>query len=440
LPDFTRKIREHIVEVDNGTGVLVQPALGECSFVVTAKHVIETGEGTGVYKSSEEVGVRLFDGTPIEISSIYIDEEADLAIMSTQKRLNIDLLPAIARPERGENVLFYGYPSTRRNGNADDRIREFEGQVNESSDTRFIVTLQNVPDWGQVVGASGGGIFIIIGEDIFLYGIESRMEGDVDAEHHGRVVCLPLLVIEALIIKEKLALIHPPAMVSFVGLISQTFNYYDEADDPRNIRFLKSRLHERARLLSVSHEVSPLNLYKEFEAALLISNSPSQDLYANDLWIAYFEFLVISCLVDEIDNIDFSYVEENFTKRRFLFSAQKENWVWRLMDIFRSDFRGLRRDGKIIISTGDRSGKLKAKTEQIQNVVMDIGRGDVSALMVDSAIVNPAKEFEVLHLTGLHKVCVLDNENELGRFYAGGDGCGESELINRIRCLYHEYI
>ncbi|MCY1370103.1 hypothetical protein D9M69_571810 [compost metagenome] len=83
---------------------------------------------------------------------------------------------------------------------------------------------------------------------------------------------------------------------------------------------------------------------------------------------------------------------------------------------------------------------MQAKDPQLEKIVVNIGRGQVSDLMVDAGIVNPATEFKVYHLTGLHKVCVLDNENDLGKFYAGGKGCGEPELMDVVRRLYSAHI
>lgn len=435
-----QKIRNHSVIVDEGSGVLIQPASGESSYVVTAKHVIEIEEHSNVFRKADEINVVDYNGSSIEIVAVHVNEKFDMAVLITKEKLVIDLQPAISRPLRSESVLFYGYPETRRDGNPEDCLREFEGEVKESNNNRFIVTLKDIPDWGQVAGASGGGIFKIVGGDIFLCGIETRMEGDVSAEHHGRVVCLPLCALEELLVQKQLALIYPAAMNSFIGLVSKTFNYYDQADDPQNLRFLKNKLHEYAAKLSVNEVVKPLDLFCKLKGSLLINNSPMQDLYCSDLWVAYLEFIVISCLIDGAEVLDFSYIENNSTRRRFLFSAHKENWVWRLMDIFRSDFRGLRRDGVIVISTGDKTGKLEAKKQQVDSIVMDIGRADRSDLMVDAAIVNPAKEFKVYHLTGLHKVCVLDKEYDYRNYYAGSVDFDEVELITKFCGEYRAYI
>ena len=45
------------------------------------------------------------------------------------------------------------------------------------------------------------------------------------------------------------------------------------------------------------------------------------------------------------------------------------------MDIFRSDFKGLKLGGKIIVSTGDSAPKHEARKSSLDRVVIDIGRG-----------------------------------------------------------------
>lgn len=440
MPDFTNKIRNHIVIVDDGSGVLIQPANGDYSYIITAKHVLETTPDSGEYKGIDDISVVTFSNQTIELANKFISNDFDLAILVTQRRLDLDLQAAISHPEREQSIFYYGYPANRRSGNSDDRIREFIGKVNETPDGRFSVTLQSHPDWSEISGASGGGIFVEIENQLFLFGIESRYEGSAGREFHGKVVCISMQSIERFIIESGLEKIHPPALNSFLGLVNKTFELYSQADDPENLRFLKNKLHERAAIIGTTSEVNPMALCEVYKEELLIKESHVQNLHSEELWIAYFEFLIISCLIDEKKEIDFSYVRDNSTRRRFLFSASKDNWIWRLMDIFRSDFRGLRKGGKIIVSTGDLNARMQAREPQLSNIIANIGRGPVDGLMVDSAIINPAIEFQVFHLTGLHRFCVLENENDFRRFYAGGVDCGEPELIDFVKELYNAYI
>lgn len=440
MPDFTNKVRTHVVIVDDGSGVLIQPAKGDYSYVITAKHVLETVPESGEYKDIDDISVITFSDQTIELANKFISDNFDLAILVTQQRLDLDLQTAISRPEREQSIFYYGYPKNRRSGNYDDRIREFIGKVNETPDGRFSVSLQSRPDWSEISGASGGGIFVEIENQLFLFGIESRYEGSPGREFHGKVVCISMQTIERFIIESGLEKIHPPALNSFLGLVDKTFELYSQADDPENLRFLKNKLHERAAIIGATSEVNPMALYDAYKEELLIKESHIQNLHSEEMWIAYLEFLIISCLIDEKQEIDFSYVKDNSTRRRFLFSACKDNWIWRLMDIFRSDFRGLRKGGKIIVSTGDLNARMQAREPQLSNIIANIGRGRVDGLMVDSAIINPAIEFQVFHLTGLHRFCVLENENDFRRFYAGGVGCGEPELIDFVKGLYNAHI
>ncbi|HTF96288.1 MAG TPA: ABC-three component system protein [Cellvibrio sp.] len=439
MADFIQKARKHCVTVDNGSGVLIQPSEGEYSYVITAKHVIEVAMASNTFREPKDISVLNFEKLPIEVVAVHVDETFDLAVLITKTKLDISLQPSISRISRNDVVYFYGFAQTRRDKNPEDYLREYEGTIKENESKKFVVKLEDRPAWDEVVGASGGGIFVSIEDDIFLAGIETRMEGDTSAEYHGRVVCLPISVLEDLLIKESLPLIYPEAMNTFLNLVSQTFDYYDQADDPKNLRFLKSKLREHATNISNDSTVRPVDLMKKFERALLISNSSLQDLYSVDLWVAYLEFIVISSLIDEAGTLDFSYVHTNCTKRRFLFSASKDNWVWRLMDIFHSDFRGLAPGGIIVISSGDKTGTLTAKRQMMENVVINIGQTD-RELMVDSAIVNPAKEYTVFHLNGLHKVCALDKEFDFAKYYAGNEGFDVRELMEKIRGEYREYL
>gem|GEM_PF-6003362 len=440
MPDFTQKTRDHIVKVDTGSGVLIRPSSGIGTYILTAKHVIETEPNSGVYRAVEDIVVTTYAGNIVPVQQVKISTRADLAILISEQKLNTYLTPAISQLERGNKTLFYGYPIQRRGGNEDDRLREYEGEVTASTSDKFTLRLVGEPEHGEIVGSSGGGVFAIIGDDLFLCGIESRVEGRVDKEFHGKVICIPMSEVDALIDAEGLDRIFPVEMKSFLKLSERLFSYYDQADLPDNLIFLKTQFRQLAAKMGGNDTVSPIDLYNKFQSALLIRNSPAQDLYCVDLWIAYFEFLVISCLIDEVELITIEYIEANSANRRFLFSADNKKWAWRLLDIFKSDFRGLKRKGKIIISTGEVNANMKPMKPSLERIVSDIGRSVAGELRVDAGISNPVDEFDIYHLTGLHKECVLAKEYELAEYYAGKEGAGPEELMALVRRLYSAHI
>ncbi|MDP5542486.1 hypothetical protein P3769_15435 [Pseudomonas aeruginosa] len=442
MPDFTEKIRAHVVTVSTGSGVIIQPAHAEYTYILTAKHVIETGKNTGIYLPHQDIVVTKYNGGVISLRDRKICNVTDLAILISNERLDVEIQPAISKPQRGDKVLFYGYPQTRRGTAHDDRLREYGGEVTESPPDKFTLMLNGQPEWAEVAGSSGGGIFTIIGDDIFLCGVESRVEGNVGREFHGKVICSSMSAVESLIEKEGLPKIYPVAMSSFVGLVERTFEYYNRTELPDNLNFLKGKLHDLANDLGLDGAISPLDLYRKFQSGLLIKNSPEQELYSTELWVSYLEYLVISCLVDDVQNVNITYVSDNNARRRFLYSADKNVWARRLMDIFKSDFRGLKRKGKIVISTGDVAANMQVMKPTLDGIVPNIGRSGSSELMVDAGISNPAKEFDVYHLTGLHRECILRNEYDLAKYYAGNDepGYGPDELMTLVRSLYSEHI
>lgn len=440
MSDQINKIRSHAVMVNDGSGVLIQSSLGNQSYILTAKHVLETEENSRQYYDIDKIIVTKMNGDVIDVVRRIISADHDLAVLITSLELDSNLQIAVSKPERNKRVFYYGYPTVRRHLEPREQLREYPGQVNEIEDDRFSVALEGRPGWSEVVGSSGGGIFVELGGDIFLQGIESRVEGVVDREFHGKVICTPVAMIERFLAESGLGKIHPPSMASFIGLVDKTFQCFAQAEDPKNLTFLMNQLHERGSKLSSVENMTPFTLYEKFKKKLLIRDCPEQHLYNEKLWIAYLEFLIISSLIDDINVADFSYIDENSTRRRFLFSTDQDNWIWKLMDIFRSDFKGLKLGGKIIVSTGDSAPKHEARKSSLDKVVIDIGRGQKSEMMVDSGITNPAIDFKVYHLTGLHNLCVVNDDENFAGYYAGSEEHGEVELMALIKDLYNAYI
>ncbi|WP_415755984.1 ABC-three component system protein [Pseudomonas sp. LT1P18] len=440
MSDFSEKIKNHSFIVGTGTGVLINPHEGDFSYVLTAKHVIEHKATSEGFLKATDIRVFNWSGEPIAISARYVSPTDDLAILVTSNRLDAQMRASLSPPVRDEKLYFFGYPKTRRGGNPEDILREFPGEVQSAGDRQFILQLTGEPDWDQIAGASGGGVYRGSGEEAFLCGLEYRIEGDTASERHGRVLCHDFSLINELLEKENLPPIYPSSMNDFCSLVSHTFKSYDKAEDPENVRYLKATLHERAKQISKNGAVRPIDIYKARKEALLIKGSPLQDLYEDHLWIAYLEFLVISCLIDLHGNIEFSYVDSLFAKRRFLFSAHDGNWVHRLREIYHSDFRGLEVGGVVVVSTADTSAALQPKEQSTNKIVVDIGRVGTSQLMVDSVINNPALQFRLYHLTGMHRICVTDKEFDYGNYWAGHQDFEEQQLFEKLRGEYCAYM
>lgn len=425
------------MRVDGGSGVLINPAEGDFSYIITAKHVIELGDK---YKSHQDIVVKNLSCELIPLESVFIHSSADLAVLITQEKYENKLEISNTSAIRGDTLFIYGFPNTRIGENLQsDRIREYSGIVQSFNQEKFIVSLEDSPDYDQLVGISGGGVFKVVGDDIFLCGIESRKHGNVQSEFHGNIECIQLNKIEELIEKNNLPKIYPEKMHNFIKLVRSSFSYFQNADEPAYIEFLTNSLHSYADKFS-ENGPTPIEISSRLKNKLLISNSPLQELYHVNLWIAFLEFIIISSLLDKVNELSFEYIEEVSKKRKFLFTASKDNWIKKLEEIFKSDFRGLKKGGCIIISSNEHRARLSPKPHRYASVISNIGRVSTSDLMVDAAIRNPAKDFNIMHLTGLHEVCVINNEELFSKYYSGNDGFDVEEMMEIFKEIYRENI
>ena len=110
------------------------------------------------------------------------------------------------------------------------------------------------------------------------------------------------------------------------------------------------------------------------------------------------------------------------------------------MDIYTSDFRGLMKDGVIIVSTKEYIGKFQPVDSYRQTILRDIGRKGHSHMMVDSAIKNPVSDFKLFHLSGLHHRCVIEKEDIYANYFSGNIGFDDNEVLEKVKGEYSAFI
>lgn len=434
LSDLIQTVYSNCVIVENGSGVIINPAIGEFSYILTAKHVIGIYEDNKIvdYKEFDNITVLTVDNEKIDLQSKIVHENLDIAILITKNRFEIDLLNIRGNISRNDDAIFLGFPDYRRNDI--NKIREFDGEIQGYDENTFVLRIKEKPNQNEVVGSSGGGVFKIIQDNIYLCGIESGMDGNA-REFHGRVVCTHLEKFNELLSNNDLPKIFPSLMTSFMQVKENIFQHFDNADDPSCFQFLKDSLQEYASTFSLNGP-SPIEVTERLGTRLLVRNSPVENLFDQNLWIAFIEFMLIGSLIDNIKELNFEYIDQVSKKRKFLYTANKGNWVHGLEDIFSSDFRGLEKGGIIIISSNDSRAKLSLSQRALDKIVNHIGRVNPKSLMVDTSIRNPAKEFKIFHLLGLHDNCVLNNDEEFEKYYAGNEGFDVEEMIEKFKEFY----
>lgn len=451
MSDIFDQMKEHTVIVCDGSGVLIQPMSEDYSYILTAKHVLcacENGRKhecrtkcvCNKYLQPADIKVEKYNGELINIIDRIVDDLHDIAILKTDRVWGTTLVRSVDDIERNQTIYILGYPETRRRATGDNRINEYEGTVGRVQDSTFSVNITFKPGHDQVRGTSGGGCYKNIAGEVFLCAIEIKMEGNVDKEFHGRVECIPLSIFDKLILKnfESYAQILPPYLNCFSRIIRKSFQF--QGLSIRNsTEFLKKILHEFAEN-NLSDLPKPLEVYRYYKNSLLIRNTPVDDALHIKLWIAFLEFIIICSIVDEEQTLDFSYIERSSTKRKFLFSATKENWFLLLNDIYTSDLRGLAKDGVIIVSTGNYHGKHTPSPKALENVIADIGRFTHTHIQIDSPLKNPVRDFKLQHWSGLHDQCVVSEEDFYVECNALKEGFDAEAIFEKLKVDYREFI
>lgn len=435
------------VIVGGGSGVLIQPMSDTYSYVLTAKHVITDQIKTNssdTNKVEVEVEVEDVNGAGIAISDYLINPEHDIAILKTSQVIPSALMRCIDNVKPDEKLYIFGYPKTRRDEkNNEAKPRSFEGKTTvRVLNNIFSIALETLPDHTQLLGISGGGVFREIAGTIYLCGVEFKVEGDPNKEHHGQAECVPLGKFDELIAQnsENYAPILPPYLLNFSYVKEHTFGF-NGVGTPESVDFLKSLLHNNIQSHIAQQTLPrPLDLYHKYKDTLLIHQSPSEDAFNIKLWIALLEFLIITSLIDEQQPIDICTLEKHASKRKFLFSATETNWSMLLQKIFLSDLRGLAANGAVIIDAGRCDGTYTPSQLTIKKVISDIGRRDHTNMKIDAPIKNPAKAFNFYHWQGLHRECVIEKEDEYADFNAFADGDDKTAVLTKIKDDYAQFL
>ncbi|MGZ4851522.1 MAG: ABC-three component system protein, partial [Candidatus Bathyarchaeia archaeon] len=269
-----------------------------------------------------------------------------------------------------------------------------------------------------------------------------RVEGNPSTEYHGRVECVTLSKFDELIANnsENYAPILPPYLLSFSYIKKHTFGF-NGVGMPESIAFLKSVLHNTIQSHITDQSLpAPLELYNKYKGTLLIHQSPAEDAFNIELWIALLEFLIITSLIDDQQPIDISALEKQASKRKFLFSATEEAWNMLLHKIILSELRGLGTNGAVIINAGNCNGKFMPSQLTIDKVIGNIGRRDGIELRIDAPIKNPATAFKFYHWQGLHRECVIEKEDDYAEFNAFAEGKDATAVMTKIKDDYAQFL
>lgn len=435
-------IRDYVVCLNGGSGILFQPEEEKYTYVLTAKHVFDdidselyNGKVMIQYYSSKENKYDLIKEFELKLNENYFphsQDGVDASILKIQKipnKGNIIVKENFASDNK--DYILAGYPAIRRKEaeiNLDSIrydlnitiLQQKEGQRREA-DVSKNQTLE------ELVGSSGGGVIKIFGDYLSLVGIQSRMANG--EESLGRIEFTPIEVFNQIASASNglIELIWPYYMKCFSFLKDDVFKLEVEEFDEQKIDFTRSYLKNKAQDV-IKSGVTPIGIKTLFEKRLLVNEFENEELYTREIWRMWLEFLTVMNII-KYSEFNKEELNEIFNSFRLIFSNSQADWISLHKDLLYSDYKGLKPGSNVFIGTS---------RPPIKNFILpkdrirDISRVyDKQKIKTDSDL-HPFTHFNFIHLDYLKQKCILD---KLEQYASIND---EGELLTALKKEYNE--
>lgn len=403
-------MQSHCVMVNGGSGVLVNAMTLDYTYVLTAYHVIRD--------TLDNIEVTDHNGNKLKVLAVLLypdikkvnESHYDFAILKIeyQPEVTQSCFTASTLPPRAELALV-GFPNTERRSS--DPIKYYDGHMTSVVDELVIFTIDGVPGLATIKGMSGGGVYHIVGRNTFLVGVEFRMDGTEEEQQFGRVQCHSLAKFDEIIRAYNSAPMIPAHLECFSRIQDKIFKF--NVIDQNNVRNLKDALETLSASLIASGMSPPYKIMGQYGLQLLMDPKTPNELSNKELWISYFEFLVICSVIDNVGIVDDAYLKSLERKRRLLYTSDGANWISRLEELLKTARKLLDKDGTLIVASPDAAASVLPPNFRLKNVISNIAvvpnQGPFAIDEVESSIYT---SFKLTHLEGLRKSCVIDSEDE----------------------------
>lgn len=400
----------HSVKVNNGSGVLVNAMSKKYTYIFTTIHVLDDEDS-----KNEVINCK---GESLNILKINrhqkysSDENYDCAVIQIEYLENINQFTLnTVSLEHNSNIAFAGYPSVESQTNIP--FKQYNGSMASNTDNYLVATLDGSPSRENIEGMSGGGIYHIQGNYPYLVGVEYRMDNTPGEQQFSRIRCCGLNIYQEIINDQQLAPTVPPFLECFSRFQNDIFQF--NVIEPQNIESLQNALLDIAKQLVSRGVPTPYELMEKYKNDLLISSENPEQFKEKELWIAYFEFLIICVLIDGVENADEAYVKSLERKRRILYCNSDRNWIGRLKEILIIARRVLDERGTLIIVSPEKDADMLPTDLQINRIIPNIATVPTSGPFIQ--IHNPQstdiyKSFVLRHYAPLKKECVIRKEED----------------------------
>lgn len=395
------EFKKNLVKVNHGSGVLVSAMTKDYCYVLTAKH--------NIYDDSNTVTNSLGEAFEISKQDIFSSEVLDASIIILRGIVAPPITVAAGELTHGEPITLGGFPEFRA-GN-ENNGRYLDGAVKDIRSPEFDILCEEFPPQEDVMGISGGGVFLKSTHEWILVGIEFEMAAAI-GEASSQIKCYEISIFENIILVNDLPMLKPVFFDDFSELCDSVFALNGTFFDNEKKEFLSTLLRNFSRSRIASRMVSPLVLWNHLKEGIFVKNTPSHCVSHTNLWIAWLELVVISLLMDEktADDLDMDYIAKMYRNRRLLYSSSTSDWSSFINDIVATKMEEMDENSILFIANNSKIPPNKAIIK-FKNIKSDIARTSSANFDFTKSLQQPKPSW-IVHLSGLHWISINDKEDE----------------------------
>jgi len=409
-------IRKNTVVIDDGSGVILQPMTQEYSYVVTAKHVIQNDKDdvSKGFKSQNDIKIYTTADTKIAPVDFYYHNDFDLAILKVEY-MGSDILIKHNTCQFDERLQLWGFPKFSANHRNKEKprkdwIESYAATVCSVSSDKLECKADDNVEISGLEGFSGGGLFDIAGNQIYLAAIEYRVHNP-DA-YVNRICSVPIQNLQKILDENNLLPICPPYLSFLSELTSEAFQSLSFFN-PQTKEKLANLFNQLSKNKIEQASFTPYSLINKNKEFINELNNESKSIENKELWVAFLEFLQVYELLDQQFkwNEEFvNYLTKNF---KFLYFID-ESWKNKLKDIVLFDCGDLVNEGYLILIQN--GSEIPDKPDQLnqyrdpENLPPFIANGIDDLDSIAHIHSKRSKNISILHMAKLNKFSLSDRE------------------------------